>query len=55
MDGSLAREFVDSLPIQLSKAQWERLLSDFVSDTFVSDGMCADVAIYACPVKERPR
>ena len=45
-DIRLAREFVVALPIELSKAQWERLLSDFVSDTFVSDGMCADVAIH---------
>ena len=45
-DSRLAREFVVALPIELSKAQWERMLSDFVSDTFVSDGMCADVAIH---------
>ena len=45
-DSCLAREFVVALPIELSKAQWERLLSDFVSDTFVADGMCADVAIH---------
>lgn len=45
-DSRLAREFVVALPIELSKAQWERLLSDFVSDTFVSDGMCADVVIH---------
>ena len=43
-DSRLAREFVVALPIELSKEQWERLLSDFVSDTFVSDGMCADAA-----------
>lgn len=45
-DSRLAREFVVALPIELSKAQWEKLLSDFVFDTFVSDGMCADVAIH---------
>ena len=45
-DSRLAREFVVALPIELSKAQWERLLSDFVSNAFVSDGMCADVAIH---------
>lgn len=51
----LAREFVVALPIELSKAQWERLLSDFVSDTFVSDGMCADVAIHdPCPPGHNP-
>lgn len=38
--------FVVALPIELSEAQWEKLLSDFISDTFVADGMCADVAIH---------
>lgn len=45
-DSRLAREFVVALPIELSKIQWEKLLSDFISDTFVGDGMCADVAIH---------
>lgn len=45
-DSRLAREFVVALPIELSKAQWEKLLSNFISDTFVADGMCADVAIH---------
>ena len=45
-DSRLAREFVVALPIELSEAQWEKLLSDFISDTFVADGMCADVAIH---------
>ena len=35
-----------ALPIELNEAQWEKLLSDFISDTFVADGMCADVAIH---------
>ena len=43
---SLAREFVVALPIELSKIQWGKLLSNFISDTFVADGMCADVAIH---------
>ena len=42
-DSRLARGFVVALPIELSEAQWEKLLSDFISDTFVSDGMCASV------------
>ena len=46
METTLAREFVVALPIELSKIQWEKLLSDFISDTFVGDGMCADVAIH---------
>ena len=45
-DSRLAREFVVVLPIELSEAQWEKLLSDFISGTFVADGMCADVAIH---------
>lgn len=45
-DNRLAREFVVALPIELSEIQWERLLSDFISDAFVADGMCADVAIH---------
>lgn len=45
-DSRLAREFVVALPIELSEVQWEKLLSDFISDTFVADGMCADVAIH---------
>lgn len=45
-DSRLAREFVVALPIELNEAQWEKLLSDFISGTFVADGMCADVAIH---------
>ena len=45
-DSRLAREFVVALPIELSEAQWKKLLSDFISDAFVADGMCADVAIH---------
>ena len=46
-DSRLAREFVPALPVELSKEQWQRLLSDFINDQFVADGMCADVAIHA--------
>ena len=45
-DSRLAREFVVALPIELDETQWEKLLSNFISDTFVVDGMCADVAIH---------
>lgn len=45
-DSRLAREFVVALPIELNEPQWEKLLSNFISDTFVADGMCADVAIH---------
>ena len=45
-DSRLAREFVPALPVELSLGQWEELLSDFIQESFVSDGMCADVAIH---------
>lgn len=45
-DSRLAREFVPALPVELTPEQWKELLSDFIQDSFVSDGMCADVAIH---------
>ncbi len=42
----LAREFVVALPIELSREQWQTLLTDFVQNQFVADGMCADLAIH---------
>ncbi len=45
-DSRLAREFVPALPIELNKEQWRQLLSNFINEQFVSDGMCADVAIH---------
>ena len=45
-DSRLAREFVAALPIEMGKDQWIDLLTRFVQSQFVSDGMCADVAIH---------
>lgn len=45
-DSRLAREFVPALPIELTPAQWQELLADFIKESFVADGMCADVAIH---------
>ena len=45
-DSRLAREFVVALPIELGKADWKSLLTEFIQDNFVADGMCADVAIH---------
>ena len=45
-DSRLAREFVPALPIELTPEQWQGILSDFIKDRFVADGMCADVAIH---------
>lgn len=42
----LAREFVPALPVELTPTQWQELLSDFIKESFVADGMCADVAIH---------
>jgi len=45
-DSRLAREFVVALPIEMGSAEWEKLLSEFIQDNFVADGMCADVCIH---------
>ena len=45
-DSRLAREFVVALPIEMGKAEWEKLLTEFIQDNFVLDGMCADVCIH---------
>ena len=45
-DSRLAREFVVALPIELGKLDWINLLSKFICQQFVNEGMCADVAIH---------
>ena len=45
-DSRLAREFVVALPIELNKSEWQKLLTEFIQEQFVSDGMCADVSIH---------
>ena len=45
-DSRLAREFVAALPIEMGQTQWIDLLTRFVQSQFISDGMCADVAIH---------
>ena len=45
-DSRLAREFVPALPIELTPSQWKELLTDFIQNSFVTEGMCADVAIH---------
>ena len=45
-DSRLAREFVPALPIELTPAQWQELLTDFIQNNFVADGMRADVAVH---------
>lgn len=45
-DSRLAREFVVALPIETTQGEWEQLLTEFIQDNFVADGMCSDVAIH---------
>ena len=45
-DSRLAREFVVALPMELSKEQNISLISEYVKDNFVADGMCADFCIH---------
>lgn len=45
-DSRLAREFVVALPIEMREAEWKSLLTEFIKDNFVADGMCADVCVH---------
>ena len=45
-DSRLARELVVALPIELDKTQWVKLLTEFIQENFIAEGMCADVAIH---------
>lgn len=45
-DSRLARQIILALPVELNNDQQIKLLSDYVQKFFVSDGMCADVAIH---------
>ena len=45
-DSRLAREFVPALSIELTPAQWQELITNFIQNSFVAEGMCADVAIH---------
>ena len=45
-DSRLARELVVALPVELNKEQWINLLTEYIQNNFVADGMCADVAIH---------
>ena len=45
-DSQLAREFIVALPVELERGEWAGLVSDFIKDNFVSEGMCADTAIH---------
>ena len=45
-DSRLAREFVVALPIEMGEAQWRELLTDFIREQLVAEGMCVDAAIH---------
>lgn len=45
-DSRLAREFVVALPTELSKEENISLLTGYVQENFVNDGMCADFCIH---------
>lgn len=45
-DSRLAREFVVALPVELDKNGWQKILTEFIRQNFVADGMCTDVAIH---------
>ena len=45
-DSRLAREFVVALPVELDKNGWQKILTEFIRQNFVADGMCVDVAIH---------
>ena len=45
-DSRLAREFVVALPMELSKEENISLLTEYVQENFVNNGMCADFCIH---------
>lgn len=45
-DSRLAREFIVALPVELNSTEWKTLLTEFIQEQFVKEGMCADVAIH---------
>jgi len=42
----LAREIQLALPVELTEEQNKKLVRDYVKEHFVSEGMCADIAIH---------
>ena len=45
-DSRLAREMILALPIELGKNEWISIMTEYIQEHFVSDGMCAQVAIH---------
>lgn len=45
-DSRLARELVVALPVELDPGSWKELMTEYIQDQFVSEGMCVDTAIH---------
>ena len=45
-DSRLARELIVAFPVELPPEEWKSLLAEYITEHFVSDGMCTDVAIH---------
>ena len=45
-DSRLARELIVALPLEIPAEEWKAILTEYITDHFVADGMCADVAIH---------
>ena len=45
-DSQLARELIVALPLELPAEEWKVILTEYITEHFISDGMCADVAIH---------
>lgn len=50
-NAQLAREVEVSLPVEMSREEQLEVVREFVQKNFVSQGMCADIAIHNPPVK----
>lgn len=53
-DARTAREFIGSLPNELSLHQMVHIVCDFVENNFVNQGLCAIVAIHSGLNKDEP-
>lgn len=45
-DSRLAREMILALPVELGKKEWIAIMTEYIREQFVLDGMCAQVAIH---------
>ena len=45
-DSRLAREMILALPIELGRDAWIAIMTEYIQEQFISDGMCAQAAIH---------